>query len=710
MKNRILSVRLLCAALSCIVLFSVFAVCLSAAANAGTASKSSTIIVSLGDSYSSGEGNEDFYGYDPDSVANTVQSKDWLAHRSEKAWAGLLTLPAVSGKMKDHRYVAGENDRNGVNWYFAAASGAVTDNINTSDVSGSMQGKEYFQLDIKLFGGKFSYHDTVKLPGQLDVFYNTPGLDRNDVDYVTVTIGGNDVNFVEIVKTAVLNKTSDLYERIDRELDTFYDRGGTHDKIYNAYKRIAKAAPNAVIIVAGYPQLFDESGAMLGLISEDDAVYINNAASEFNRRIYETVRECRNEGIKIEFVDVEEAFDGHLAYSEDPYINEIFVVSRRQDIDRTALSSYSLHPNEEGQKKYAEAVQARLNELEEIKRHSKETSDQRNVVLVMNDSGGTPLPEMKKAARTLVDSVVSKGTAVGVVSAHRYAEMKADINSNAEFLKNAVGAVRADETANVYAGLEIAERMLEGVNSPVRMIVIMSDGFENGKTADDFIKYADALKEKGITLCTLGFFGAPNQSGKTDMKKTMRKIATRGYDHMIENGADPLSDAGDIADIINGQNYVYMRIECPADVKVTSRGETLDSKTGNTHTSFGILTIEEKNGADDTVKILRLREDRDYRIEIRGSGEGIMNVEAGFTDKYGNYLIKRKISGISTGKNTYAEMNATRYMQTVLKLDEDGDGVFDNICRTGEEDIWSWDEFPSAVLLTALATAMTVCK
>ncbi len=701
MKNRIIPVRLLCAALCFIILHSVFAVCLSAAVN--TAPKGSTVIVSLGDSYSSGEGNENFYGYDPNFVTNTVQSKDWLAHRSEKAWAGLLKLPAVDGQMKDHRYAEGENNRNGVNWYFVAASGAVTDNINTSDVSGAMQEKEYFQFDGKLFNGQISYHDMVKLPGQLDVFYNTPGLNREEVDYVTITIGGNDVDFVGIVKRAVFNKTADLHEKIDKELDTFYDKGGTHDKIYNAYKRIERAAPNAVIIVAGYPQLFDESGGLIGLISEDDAVYINNAASEFNRRIYEIVRECRNEGMKIEFVDVEEAFKGHLSYSGDPYINEIFIASRKQDIDRTDLSSYSLHPNEKGQQRYADMVQARINELEETKLHSNEKSDQKNVVLVMNGAGGTSLYDMKRAACALIDSVLSKDACLGVVSSHRYAEMKAGLCKNAKNLKSAVGGIRADETANIYAGLEIAERMLDGVNSPKKMIVIISDGFENGNNAKtDLIKYADSLKGKGIMLCTLGFFGSTDQA---DVKNTMRSIASRGYDYIIEYGDSPMAAANDIADRINGQNYVYMRIEGNVGVTVTSRGETLDSLTDKTRTSFGILTSEENRAV-----ILRLREDRDYKIEIRGKSGGTMNVTVGFTDKYGNFMLGRQIDGVAVSPDTYAEMNATRYMQTVLRLDEDGDGVFEKTCRTGNEDIWSWEKFPSAALVAALATAMTVCK
>ena len=40
-------------------------------------------MVSLGDSYSSGEGIEPFYGQN-ESTADKVKNQDWLAHRSEK--------------------------------------------------------------------------------------------------------------------------------------------------------------------------------------------------------------------------------------------------------------------------------------------------------------------------------------------------------------------------------------------------------------------------------------------------------------------------------------------------------------------------------------------------------------------------------------------------------------------------------------------------
>lgn len=71
------------------------------------------IMVSIGDSFSSGEGIEPFYA-EEESDYYKVRNQDWLAHRSTKSWSGMLKLPGVNGTMADNR---------GENWFFAATSG-----------------------------------------------------------------------------------------------------------------------------------------------------------------------------------------------------------------------------------------------------------------------------------------------------------------------------------------------------------------------------------------------------------------------------------------------------------------------------------------------------------------------------------------------------------------------------------------------------------
>ena len=51
----------------------------------GVSADSVPVIVSLGDSYSCGEGIEPFYGQDAEMALRCLDP-DWLAHRSEKSW------------------------------------------------------------------------------------------------------------------------------------------------------------------------------------------------------------------------------------------------------------------------------------------------------------------------------------------------------------------------------------------------------------------------------------------------------------------------------------------------------------------------------------------------------------------------------------------------------------------------------------------------
>ena len=82
MKKKVLSVFLsFCMIISCFVGFSV---------TAGAADPA--ILVTLGDSYSSGEGNPGFYGWSKRVGSDGKINNDWLAHRSPNAWAGMITL------------------------------------------------------------------------------------------------------------------------------------------------------------------------------------------------------------------------------------------------------------------------------------------------------------------------------------------------------------------------------------------------------------------------------------------------------------------------------------------------------------------------------------------------------------------------------------------------------------------------------------------
>ena len=319
--------------------------------------RESRIIVSLGDSYSSGEGIEPFFCQEKDDLTKEYE-QDWLAHRSQRAWSGMLRLPAVSGTMADHWKK---------NWYFAASSGATTENMLAS------QSKPV---------NRYSEH-TEYISPQLSIFDQLEAEGKK-ADYVTVTIGGNDVEFAQIIETAAKSLSylcpNNLLGHVNTVWMRFYALGGIKDSIKNAYQLIArKAGDQATIIVAGYPRLLAEYGSLL-LFDSQESMYIDAQVTQFNRELSQLVGKCREEGLNIEFVPVEEAFSGHEAYSPLPCIHGVILLLPKlgltEDLDQSEMvSSYSMHPNYAGACIYAKCVQEKIDELEARKRGPAEAPD-----------------------------------------------------------------------------------------------------------------------------------------------------------------------------------------------------------------------------------------------------------------------------------------------------------------------------------------------
>ena len=350
----------------------------------------SGVIVSMGDSYSAGEGMQPFYG-SRDSEGWAL--KDWAAHRSQEAWSGGLVLPEV-GSMYFSRY----SEESNPHWYFVAASGAVTWNITGG------QDKEFIRWDAD---AKMPVGDKVTLDPQIDIFKETQ---RRQIvpDYITMTMGGNDLGFQDILTTAA---TNDLYidpcmltvklEMAKHMLKYEYpnDHGGkdksVSDRLNEVFHQVNEAASigddHPCILVAGYPHLLNENPLNLKPTGGDvlnyltiftpfDAHKINEAIDEYNKELQSIVEACQNDGIRIWYVDVKTEFEGHEVNTPLPWINGIVFNSSvlgmesinngiepagNQDLDYGIMCGASLHPNIEGATYgYEVCFQNMINELE----------------------------------------------------------------------------------------------------------------------------------------------------------------------------------------------------------------------------------------------------------------------------------------------------------------------------------------------------------
>ena len=264
--------------------------------------------------------------------------------------------------------------------------------------------------------------------------------------------------------------------------------------------------------------------------------------------------------------------------------------------------------------------------------------------------------------------------------------------------------------------------MLDSSNAKKKIIVLMSDGEPNeGKEGENLIAYADDIKSEDILIYTLGFF--ENMSGsKSSAQYLMEQLASDGCHYEVASADDLVFFFEDMADQINGQKYIYVRIACPVDVSVTYNGETLSSAENalNVRTDFGTLTFEDNENAtsddeDDRIKVLRLKEGADYDVQIVGTGRGMMDYTIGFMDENGDYNDFRRFENVKITKQTMIDTVAAVSDESVLNIDENGDGKYDVKLRAeengyGEEvktPVWIYVGIAGgAVLLVIIVLAM----
>ena len=120
---------------------------------------------------------------------------------------------------------------------------------------------------------------------------------------VTLTVGGADLNFSDVLTTCTLDATA-CTGAVDDALSLLPD---LKSDLTNLYTEIAAAAPEARIVVTGYPLLFEPPPSEF---SADVINAVNNGGVALNKTIEAAVAEANEDG-NIDYVDVTEEFQKH---------------------------------------------------------------------------------------------------------------------------------------------------------------------------------------------------------------------------------------------------------------------------------------------------------------------------------------------------------------------------------------------------------------
>jgi lysophospholipase L1-like esterase len=267
--------------------------------------------LALGDSYSAGEGLRPFH---TDTV--DIDQRGDRCHRSDRAYPlQLIFDPSVTVE-------------------FRACSGAKVEHL----------------------------YAAVQEHGNRPVFsgLQAAGHLGEDVGLVTLTMGGNDVAFSNaLVFCAALQRRYCLDDPFQIAHQRFASVDAFADKALQdvaavlplAYDELRSDAPNARIIVVGYPNLFSEQPTRASrcalytqLFGARERQDLNNLGLRLNRVIEQTAITAG-----LEFVDISHVFAGHETCSRDgAWLQFLGEDLRFQD--------GNFHPNRAGQRMIARTV------------------------------------------------------------------------------------------------------------------------------------------------------------------------------------------------------------------------------------------------------------------------------------------------------------------------------------------------------------------
>ena len=182
---------------------------------------------------------------------------------------------------------------------------------------------------------------------------------------MTITIGGNDLNFAEILSSCVIDKltlcgtqssngwVADLKQNIAR----------LKPLLRETYEEIEYASPNAALYVVGYPDLFPSNPSLAHLaacelstgVELSGIEYLIDSQGELTKVVEEAANEAGAHYVDSNYTDTKTrkyGFWGHDVCSANTWFNGITSIP----------AHYDLHPNKYGQKALAENVREAISQ------------------------------------------------------------------------------------------------------------------------------------------------------------------------------------------------------------------------------------------------------------------------------------------------------------------------------------------------------------
>jgi lysophospholipase L1-like esterase len=166
-----------------------------------------------------------------------------------------------------------------------------------------------------------------------DVLNNQVGSITSDTALVTISIGGNDAGFADVMTAC--NTGSDASCVSKNQTAQNFARTTLPGRLNNVYTQIRNRAPNARVVVLGYPHIYQLNGSCWVGLSETKRAAINGSSD-----VLSSVTAGRAAAYGFTYIDARNTFAGHeICASGTRWLNSV-----------TLPVDESYHPNASGQR------------------------------------------------------------------------------------------------------------------------------------------------------------------------------------------------------------------------------------------------------------------------------------------------------------------------------------------------------------------------
>ena len=338
--------------------------------------KPADFVVALGDSFASGEGAGAYSPWSDHggSSLTSGQAERNGCHQSGNSWISKTVLPGGSSSTIGARANL-SSPSSSLDFHFLACSGAESEQLlpaitaDPADEDSEIEDNQNVNAENERGEGQYG------MVSQLDAGY----LDQNTT-LVTLSIGGNDMRFAKIIGSCFTLGGAEIpdYPAACADVILGGDTEGAYTEsltrldeqlgisLDHVLYQITKRAPNAVVVLAGYPTLFETGSTCVGMAASNRP-WLNEISGLLTVAMQDAANRANLTGHTVLFANPQPYFTGRNLCAGNSAMNSLVLSMTPGDLPQglpgdysTPVSQESAHPNSVGTTMYSDALEDAL--------------------------------------------------------------------------------------------------------------------------------------------------------------------------------------------------------------------------------------------------------------------------------------------------------------------------------------------------------------